>query len=143
MYKMVIMRYVGVLMAAATCSPQRSQAACLRSADAFGIMHVHAIERVEEFQPAKEISLGTHRWLRIHKYQYSPQAVEALRSMNSIVMVSDLSPGALSIHDAMNAAEQLQPSEVEPNQWRPIALVMGNEVHLRSLRDTETPVRRC
>lgn len=43
--------------------------AVLRSADCFGIQHVHVIENDNSFEVNKEISLGASKWLDIHRHR--------------------------------------------------------------------------
>jgi len=42
--------------------------AVLRSCDCFGVQDVHVIEKTNPFSTSHEISLGSSRWLSIHRY---------------------------------------------------------------------------
>tara|TARA_B100000900_G_scaffold413282_1_gene436950 strand:- start:210 stop:878 length:669 start_codon:yes stop_codon:yes gene_type:complete len=42
--------------------------AVLRSADCFGIQDVHVIENYNEFNPDREVAMGSSRWLNIERY---------------------------------------------------------------------------
>ncbi|MBF90533.1 MAG: RNA methyltransferase [Flavobacteriales bacterium] len=42
--------------------------AVLRSADCFGIQNVHVIENYNEFNPDREVAMGSSRWLNIQRY---------------------------------------------------------------------------
>ena len=42
--------------------------AVLRSADCFGIQDLHVIENYNEFNPDREVAMGSSRWLNIRRY---------------------------------------------------------------------------
>jgi tRNA (guanosine-2'-O-)-methyltransferase len=42
--------------------------ACLRNCDSFGVQDVHIIENRNDFDLNREVSLGSHRWLTISRY---------------------------------------------------------------------------
>ena len=42
--------------------------AVLRSADCFGIQDIHVIENYNEFNPDREVAMGSSRWLNIQRY---------------------------------------------------------------------------
>ncbi len=46
----------------------QNASAVLRSCDCFGIQNVHIIENRNEFQLDTEVSLGSSKWLSLHKY---------------------------------------------------------------------------
>ena len=46
----------------------QNASAVLRSCDCFGIQDVHIIENRNEFQLDTEVSLGSSKWLTLHKY---------------------------------------------------------------------------
>ena len=62
--------------------PQNASAV-LRSCDCFGIQNVHIIENRNEFTVNREVSLGSSKWLNIHKYNEeennSLKAVQSLK----------------------------------------------------------------
>src|SRR3954471_8603506 len=53
-------------------------AAVVRSCDAFGVQHLHVIERYEPFLVSKTVARGSERWVDVHLYKTAPQAVSAL-----------------------------------------------------------------
>ncbi len=55
-------------------------AAVIRSCDAFGIQRLHIVERHETFLSANSVSRGSERWVDVHTYKRSAQAIERLRS---------------------------------------------------------------
>ena len=76
----------------------------LRTAEALGVQHVHVVEAVCQFQlPAAEASAvsrggvgqgngsgeGAARWLSLHKYRSTAEALAALRARGVAVYVSD------------------------------------------------------
>ncbi|AEJ61800.1 tRNA/rRNA methyltransferase (SpoU) [Spirochaeta thermophila DSM 6578] len=53
--------------------------AVLRSAEAMGLQDVHIVEDAVPFTPSKGVSMGTARWLSLHRYQDPRVAVSRLR----------------------------------------------------------------
>jgi tRNA (guanosine-2'-O-)-methyltransferase len=53
-------------------------AAVLRSCDAFGIQHLHVIERWETFLAARSVSRGSERWVDVHTYKRASECRERL-----------------------------------------------------------------
>ncbi|MDR2813331.1 MAG: RNA methyltransferase [Prevotellaceae bacterium] len=47
--------------------PQNASAA-LRSCDAFGVQDVHIVEQRNQFTPYRDITMGSDKWLTLHKY---------------------------------------------------------------------------
>jgi tRNA (guanosine-2'-O-)-methyltransferase len=87
--------------------------ACLRSADAFGIQEVYAVEPVHPLRPSGAITMGCERWLTIHHVPTAEACVAALRARGYRIWISDLAgktPGLAAIDFA-----------------HPAALVFGNE----------------
>ncbi len=87
-------------------------AACLRSAESFGVQDVHVIEGLNRFKPGRRVVQGADKWLDVERYGSTAQSLTALRKAGYRVYVSDLS-AARPIHD-------LDFSE-------PCALAFGNE----------------
>ncbi len=86
--------------------------AILRSAEAFGVHHVHLV--TNDFSPAPGAARGTERWLEIHRHDTTEACLEALKADGFRVYVCDLDEGALA------------PEAVPVDQ--PIALVFGSEL---------------
>lgn len=61
--------------------PQNASAV-LRSCDCFGIQDVHIIENRNEFELDTEVSLGSSKWLSLHKYnQEENNSLAAIKSL--------------------------------------------------------------
>lgn len=54
--------------------------ACLRSCDCLGIQDVHIVEARNEYRPNNEISLGSSKWLSLHRYHRTSSCLETLRT---------------------------------------------------------------
>jgi tRNA (guanosine-2'-O-)-methyltransferase len=66
-------------------------AACLRSADAFGVQDVHVVEQDGDFELKRKVAKGAERWLDIHRYRDTPSCLAALAEKGYRVYASDLS----------------------------------------------------
>lgn len=93
--------------------------AVLRSADAFGIQNIHMIGR--EFDYNEGISLGTERWLTLHRYDTAAEAAKKLTELGFELVI--LAPEDSTAHSHL---EQSVPVFELPFE-RPLALVFGNE----------------
>ncbi len=61
--------------------PQNASAV-LRSCDCFGIQDVHIIENRNQFELDTEVSLGSSKWLSLHKYkQEKNNSLEAIKNL--------------------------------------------------------------
>lgn len=62
----------------------QNASAVLRSCDCLGIQDVHIIEDRNDFQPDREVALGSSKWLNLIRYKQYPEptmaAIENLRS---------------------------------------------------------------
>lgn len=47
---------------------QRNVSACIRSCDCFGVQDVHVIEDGNHFRPNRQIALGSHNWITVHRH---------------------------------------------------------------------------
>ncbi|MCL4171523.1 UNVERIFIED_CONTAM: hypothetical protein GTU68_011175, partial [Idotea baltica] len=54
--------------------------ACLRSSECLGIQDIHIIESRNEYKPNNEISLGSSKWLTLHKYHQTSSCLDTLKS---------------------------------------------------------------
>lgn len=88
-------------------------AAVLRSCDAFGVQRVHIVERHESFLSANSVSRGSERWVDVHTYRRSVDAVDRLVS-SGFELVATRPDGELSPEDLAEEPERL-------------CLVLGNE----------------
>jgi tRNA (guanosine-2'-O-)-methyltransferase len=55
-------------------------AAVVRSCEAFGVQRVHVVERRERFLLASSVSRGAEKWVDIHRYERTADAIAALRA---------------------------------------------------------------
>ena len=104
-------RYVTVALEAV--HDGHNQAAVLRSADAFGIQDVTVIRRDTRFKPSRGVTQGADRWLTLHAFEHTADAIAALRARGYRVLASHLSENAAQV-DAVDLTA-------------PIALLFGNE----------------
>lgn len=59
--------------------------AVLRSCESFGIQHVHFIENRNALRISDDVSMGSHKWLSIHRHnQKENNSVDALRQLKSM-----------------------------------------------------------
>ena len=63
-------------------------AACLRTADIFGIQDIHVVEKYSKFIPNQEVSKKSHRWLTIHHHKDYLSCVNELKSKEYALLVS-------------------------------------------------------
>ncbi|MEM9015967.1 MAG: RNA methyltransferase [Verrucomicrobiota bacterium] len=54
--------------------------ACLRSCDCLGVQDVHIVENRNEYRPNNEISMGSAKWLSLHRYHETASCLETLRT---------------------------------------------------------------
>ncbi len=58
--------------------------AVLRSCDGFGVQDVHIIENKNRFESSSTTSLGSHKWLSLHKYSsYESNVSKCFRTLKS------------------------------------------------------------
>jgi tRNA (guanosine-2'-O-)-methyltransferase len=87
--------------------------ACLRNCDCLGFQDVHVVENRNEYRPNDNISMGSSKWLTIHRYRKTSSAIETLRNRGCrIVATTPNSEG----YDPVNL-----PLE------QPVALLFGTE----------------
>ncbi len=59
--------------------------AVLRSCESFGIQHVHFIENRNHLRISEDVSMGSHKWLDIHRHNTSDNnTVEALQHLKNL-----------------------------------------------------------
>lgn len=54
--------------------------ACLRNCDCLGFQDVHIIENRNEYRPNEGVAMGSSKWLTIHRYRQTSEAVRQLRA---------------------------------------------------------------
>ena len=86
--------------------------AVLRSADAFGLQKVCAIEAAQGFVASRGVSKGSHRWLDVHRYRSAEACVGALKHDGYKVFVATIG-GEVSVESLVDHPK--------------VAVVFGNE----------------
>jgi tRNA (guanosine-2'-O-)-methyltransferase len=69
--------------------------AVLRSCECFGIQDVHVVESENPFDISTKISMGSHKWLDIHKYPNSTEAISSLKKQGYTVVATCLAEDAI------------------------------------------------
>ena len=92
---------------------EHNAAAVLRSADAFGILEAHIVPQTLGFRVSRKVSIGSHKWLDVRRYDDAASAYAALRARGFEVWASAIRGEAVPL------------SELPID--RPTALVFGNE----------------
>lgn len=54
--------------------------ACLRNCDCMGLQDVHIVENRNSYRPNNAISMGSSKWLSLHRYRRTSSAIESLRA---------------------------------------------------------------
>ncbi|HTJ84054.1 MAG TPA: RNA methyltransferase, partial [Polyangiaceae bacterium] len=88
-------------------------AAVLRSCDAFGVQHLHVVERWETFIVSRSVSRGSERWVDVHTYDDGAGAAARLAERR-FRLVATHPEGELSPDDLASMPDR-------------IAIVLGNE----------------
>lgn len=87
-------------------------AAVLRSCEAFGVQHVHVIERRETFLAAPSVARGAEKWVDVHRHATTTEAIAALRA-RGLELVGAHPEGTLAPEDLATLPR--------------VCLVLGNE----------------
>ena len=87
-------------------------AAVVRSCDAFGVQHLHVVERYEPFVVATTVAKGSEKWIDVHRHPTAEAAATAL-AQNGREFVATAADG------------ELLPDDLR--QIPRLALVIGNE----------------
>lgn len=62
--------------------------ATIRSAEAFGLQEVHAVEHFCPFSPSRDIVRGTDQWVDIHKWSTTKELISHLRGRGYRIVVT-------------------------------------------------------
>ena len=54
--------------------------AIVRTAEALGILDIYTIESKNKFKPNKDVSMGAHKWVNIHKFKSAQEAIDELKN---------------------------------------------------------------
>lgn len=90
-----------------------NMSAVVRSCEAFGVQHLHAVEAAGAFTFSRRISLGSHKWLTLHRHDSFAACAADLKALGFRLYAAMLDPGAVPLHEIPTA--------------EPVALVLGNE----------------
>jgi tRNA (guanosine-2'-O-)-methyltransferase len=76
--------------------------ACVRSADCFGIQDVHILEERNPYKVNKDITLGSAKWISLHRYGPETRTrradcMNALREAGYLIAATTLRPGAIPL----------------------------------------------
>lgn len=113
MVEVVRGRLARIRCATETLHHRHNASALLRTAEGFGVSHVHLVGD-RHFRPSKGPARGAPRWLHLHHHDTVDEGFEALQDAGFAVWVADLDDRAL-------------PPEQVPLD-RPIAVWMGTEL---------------
>ena len=86
--------------------------AVLRSAEAFGLLEVHAVPGPNGLPAAHRVSRGTHRWLEVHRHADPLACVRRLRERGYRIVVASMDG-------------RLRPAQLA--ELGPVAVVFGSE----------------
>lgn len=89
-------------------------AAVLRSCECFGVQDVHCVELSNEFKPSDDVSMGSHKWLDLHRHHSTVDSINQLKAKGYRTVATTLREGAVPI--------------AELPVDKPIALVFGTEL---------------
>ena len=87
-------------------------AAVLRTAEALGVQHVHAVQTREPYRYSVKVTIGCEQWMTIHRYGSFESCRCALEDRN---------------YELWAAVPGDEPRAERPPGDRPVALVFGNE----------------
>lgn len=88
--------------------------AVIRSAEAFGIQDIHAVQSLCHFSPSKDIVRGTDQWINLRRWDTTPELVGHLREQGYRIVVTSPHQGGHT------------PDTFDIHQG-PFALFMGTE----------------
>lgn len=107
-------RFSRVRAVAENLHHRHNMSALLRSCEALGVQHVHAVEKYESFSLSRKVTMGSHKWLTLHRYQDFAACADELKSQGFSIFAAMLSDRAMPV------------GEIPVD--RPVALVFGNEL---------------
>lgn len=92
---------------------EHNASAVLRTAESFGVLEVHSVERTCGFKVDAQTSMGAHKWIELIKHKSTDMPYRVLSERGYAIYASSIRGDALDLEDV--------PID------RPIALVFGNE----------------
>lgn len=106
-------------------SDPHNVAACLRSADAFGVQDVHIVNSVDAslaFDSAA--ASGADKWLTVQHHHSARACLEQLAQQGYALLASDLGEGSAAIDDVLSDVQRREEAAAAPAR---VALILGNE----------------
>lgn len=88
--------------------------AVIRSAEAFGLQEMHAVESLTKFKPSSHIVRGTDQWIELGHWQSSEELVMSLKGRGYRIVITSPREGGYT-------------PETFPVEQGPFALFMGTE----------------
>lgn len=89
--------------------------AIVRSCDAVGVHHIHAVTNTKAFKTDKDITSGAGKWVNLHKHPGLDEAIAHLRGQGMQILAAHLSEDALDFRDV--------------DYTQPTAIVLGTELY--------------
>ncbi|KAF0093053.1 MAG: tRNA (guanosine-2'-O-)-methyltransferase [Puniceicoccaceae bacterium 5H] len=92
--------------------------ACVRTTEIFGVQHLHNIQNRHKFFLNRDVAMGAHRWMTLHRYSRRDQdntavCLQELKDQGFLVVATALQEDTVSLYDL--------PVD------RPLAVCFGNE----------------
>jgi tRNA (guanosine-2'-O-)-methyltransferase len=87
--------------------------AIMRSAEAFGIQTIHAIDTSKAFKRSRRTTRGADKWIDRHRWEDPHACFDRLRHDGFVILVADASPASVPLSEADLTGK--------------VALVFGNE----------------
>jgi len=66
----------------------QNMGACIRTAEAIGIQHIHVVEGETPFDPNPKITQGCHKWVDIHHHASTQLAIDELKASGYRVLAT-------------------------------------------------------
>lgn len=88
--------------------------AVIRSAEAFGLQEIHAVESIAKFTPSQNIVRGTDQWIELNNWESTSELLESLRERNYRIVITSPREGSYT-------------PETFPVDGKPFAIFMGTE----------------
>ena len=79
--------------------------AILRTADAFALQYIYAVESKNSFSPNKEVSLGAEKWLTIKHFENAKEAARDIKEKGYTLVATALDKNAQSLNEFLNELE--------------------------------------
>jgi len=74
--------------------------AIMRSAEAFGVQEIHAIDSSDTFKRSRRTSRGADKWLDRYRWENTAECLGKLRQEKYTLLLADANPDATSLSDA-------------------------------------------